>query len=83
MPTYEYEAIEQSVGCEHCKNGFETMQSIHDKPLEKCPQCGAKIRKVIAAPAIGRSKSSLDQRAKSAGFKKLKRLGQGEYEKIY
>ena len=37
----------------------------------------------FCAPAIGRSISSLDNRAKAAGFSKLKRLGKGEYEKQY
>jgi hypothetical protein len=41
------------------------------------------VRRVITAPAIGRSKSKLDDRAKSAGFTKLKRIGKGEYEKMY
>jgi len=41
------------------------------------------IRKCIVAPAIGRSISSLDTRAKAAGFTKLKKLGKGEYEKQY
>jgi predicted nucleic acid-binding Zn ribbon protein len=59
------------------------VQSLRDAPLKVCPACGAAIRKKFSAPAIGRSRSSLDQRAKSAGFKKLKRIGKGEYEKQY
>jgi hypothetical protein len=35
------------------------------------------------APAIGRSKTKLDDRAKNAGFTKLKKIGTGEYEKMY
>ena len=54
-----------------------------DPPLTRCPQCGAAVRKCVVAPAIGRSKSKLDDRAKAAGFKKLKRIGKGEYEKMY
>lgn len=38
---------------------------------------------MISAAAVGESKSDLDTRAKAAGFKKLKRLGKGEYEKMY
>ncbi|MCL1919666.1 MAG: hypothetical protein FWG50_01090 [Kiritimatiellaeota bacterium] len=44
---------------------------------------GAAITKCIVAPAIGRSKSKLDDRAKAAGFTKLKKIGKGEYEKMY
>lgn len=83
MPVYDYEAADPERSCPHCASGFETVQSIHDPRLAACPQCGAPVRRVITAPAIGRSKSKLDDRAKAAGFTKLKRLGKGEYEKMY
>lgn len=83
MPVYDYEAISTENSCAHCAHGFECVQSIHDPRLTACPDCGAPIRRVITAPAIGRSKSMLDDRAKAAGFTKLKRLGKGEYEKMY
>lgn len=83
MPVYDYEAIDPKKGCPHCADGFQVVQSIKDAHLEKCPECGAPIHRVISAPAIGRSKSKLDDRAKAAGFTKLKRLGKGEYEKVY
>ena len=83
MPVYDYEALSPDKSCPHCAAGFETTQSIHDLRLTACPECGSPIRRVITAPAIGRSKSKLDDRAKSVGFTKLKRLGKGEYEKMY
>ena len=83
MPVYDYEAKDVKVSCDYCREGFETVQSIKDPRLERCPRCGAPVRKLITAPAIGRSKSKLDDRAKAAGFTKLKRLGKGEYEKVY
>lgn len=83
MPVYDYEAIDTATHCPHCVKGFETVQSIHDPHLTVCPVCGQPVRRVITAPAIGRSKSKLDDRAKAAGFTKLKRLGKGEYEKMY
>jgi len=83
MPVYDYEAVDPEKGCPKCARGFETVQSIHDERLTVCPDCGVPIRRVITAPAIGRSKSKLDDRAKAAGFKKLKRIGKGEYEKMY
>lgn len=83
MPVYEYEAKEQDRSCDYCRDGFETVQSLSDKKLECCPKCGAPVRKVITCAAIGSSKSSLDDRAKAAGFTKLKRLGKGEYEKQF
>ncbi len=42
MPTYEYE-------CTHCGHSFEQFQKINDKPLEKCPTCGKKVRKLISS----------------------------------
>ena len=83
MPTYQYEPADPARSCAACAAGFEQVRRLSDPPLTLCPQCGAAVRKCIVAPAIGRSISSLDNRAKAAGFSKLKRLGKGEYEKQY
>ena len=83
MPVYDYEAKERKTSCPHCKDGFEVVQLIKDKRLKQCPECGSPITKLITAPAIGRSKSKLDDRAKNAGFTKLKKVSKGEYEKMY
>ena len=40
MPTYEYE-------CRECSHTFEAFQSINDDPLEICPLCGGKVRRLI------------------------------------
>ena len=40
MPTYEYE-------CTSCKHTFDAFQSMTDDPLEKCPKCGKKLRRLI------------------------------------
>ena len=42
MPTYEYE-------CKHCGHTFEKSQSIIAKPLEICPKCGKKIKRLIGS----------------------------------
>lgn len=83
MPVYDYIAADPSRSCAHCAPGFEVTQSIHDARLSACPRCGAPVTKCFSAPAIGRSKSKLDDRAKAAGFTKLKKIGKGEYEKMY
>jgi len=44
MPTYEYE-------CKKCNYRFEAFQQIKDKPLKKCPNCKASIRRLISAGA--------------------------------
>lgn len=83
MPIYEYIAKDASQSCEFCKDTFEVMRKISDSQLDACPKCGAPVVRQISAPSLGRSVSSLDDRAKAAGFTKLKRLGKGEYEKQY
>ena len=83
MAIYEYKVKDGVAGCEHCRDSFEHMQKMSDPLLEKCPECGAPIEKIISAHSVGGSKSGFDDRAKKAGFSKLKRLGKGEYEKQY
>lgn len=83
MPTYRYEPREDGTGCDHCRSGFDVAQPLSEAPLTRCPACGVAIRKAVVGIRVGRSLSSLDDRAKAAGFTKLKRLGKGEYEKQY
>lgn len=83
MPIYEYEQSEEQHSCDFCSKGFEQLRRLSDPPLTACPRCGAPVRKKISAPAVGSSASGFDDRAKSAGFSKLKRIGKGEYEKQY
>jgi putative FmdB family regulatory protein len=45
MPLYEYI-------CEACGHQFEVIQKFSDPPLEKCPKCGAPVRKLQSAPAF-------------------------------
>jgi putative FmdB family regulatory protein len=45
MPLYEYE-------CESCGHRLERIQKFSDPPLETCPDCGGKLRKLISSPAI-------------------------------
>ncbi|OGV58851.1 MAG: FmdB family transcriptional regulator [Lentisphaerae bacterium RIFOXYA12_FULL_48_11] len=44
MPTYEYE-------CTKCQHHFEKFQSMKDKPLQKCPECRGKVRRLLGAGA--------------------------------
>lgn len=44
MPTYEYE-------CQRCKHVFERFQSMTDKPLQRCPECRGKVRRMIGSGA--------------------------------
>jgi putative FmdB family regulatory protein len=83
MPIYEYQTREIKRACDKCRSAFEVLQRISDPPLDKCPACGASVYKLISAPRVGASQSGFDDRAKSAGFHKLKKTSKGEYEKQY
>lgn len=84
MPIYEYAARDpDQTACDYCRRSFEQIQRISDPPLTHCPKCGAPVVKLISAPTVGASRSGADDRARAAGFHKLKRRGKGEYEKIY
>jgi len=83
MPIREYQVNDPAQGCAACRRPFERLERLQMPPLDKCPACGAPVSRLISAPVIGGSKSSLDRRASQAGFHKLKRLGKGEYEKQY
>ena len=41
MPTYDY-------FCEHCESTFEFFQSMSDLPLEECPECENKVRRLVS-----------------------------------
>lgn len=83
MPIREYQVNDPAQGCAACHRPFERLEGLKALPLAKCPVCGAPVSRLISMPTVGGSKSSLDRRASQAGFHKLKRLGKGEYEKVY
>ena len=51
MPFYEYRATDEKESCSYCICIFEVRQSIKDKPLKKCPECGSKIERLISNTA--------------------------------
>ena len=83
MPIYVYEAKDPKKSCAKCRDGFEITQSLKDDKLTACPDCCAPIYRVIQAPGLTHSKTDLHSRAKRAGFKCLKKVQKGEYEKMY
>lgn len=83
MPIYEYKCRGDKGGCSVCRPGFEQLQSLLDGPLEKCPECGAPVVRIISPPAVGASESGFDDRARNAGFTKYRKISKGEYEKEY
>jgi putative FmdB family regulatory protein len=45
MPTYTYQ-------CASCGVVFDRVQSFHDKPLTKCPECEGDVRRLLQPSAI-------------------------------
>lgn len=48
MPIYEYQSLDADMSCDQCIDPFEVYQGIREAPLEVCPHCGAKVRKIIS-----------------------------------
>lgn len=46
MPTYQYE-------CGECEHSFEVFQSMLDKKLKNCPECGQKSLYRLIGPGSG------------------------------
>ena len=44
MPTYEYR-------CLSCNNEFERFQKMSDAPVQVCPECGGKVKRLISTGA--------------------------------
>ena len=45
MPLYEYK-------CVKCGHRFEKIESVSASTTKRCPKCGAKAERMLAAPAI-------------------------------
>ncbi len=45
MPLYEYQ-------CEACEHRFERIQKYSDPPIDTCPSCGGRVKKLFSSPAI-------------------------------
>ena len=48
MPIYEYQAVKAGRACPKCREGFEILQGVTERPLAKCPECGQKVKKIIS-----------------------------------
>lgn len=46
MPTYEYV-------CDACEHRFERFQKISERPVKRCPACGAREARRIISPGAG------------------------------
>lgn len=81
MPIYVYQPASGS-GCEHCRDGVEVLQKLHDAALEQCPQCLGPLKKVVGAPNLSSAAPSLSDRSvERHGFTRYRKLERGVYEK--
>jgi putative FmdB family regulatory protein len=77
MPVYEYEHTEPP-----CSIGriFEVTQSLKERPLGKCPNCGRSIKKLISL--VGLSLPKTNSELRDLGFTKLVKRDDGIYENV-
>lgn len=85
MPIYQYEFADDDA-----EDGrlLEFLQGMHDPPLERDPESGRPIRRVIGAPRVPRKWSDArmqanlsDSNLERLGFTKYQKSGDGTYEK--
>jgi len=48
MPIYEYQSTDPKNSCSNCRDRFEAIQGIDEKPISSCPACGGKVKKIIS-----------------------------------
>lgn len=84
MPVYVYRANDRKCDdCACCRKGVEVLQRLDEPLLENCPKCGRPVERSVSSFHVGVSQTTLDDRAGAKGMHKLKRLGKGEYEKVF
>ena len=78
MPIYEYR-------CGACGHHLEALQKMTEAPLDRCPQCGGPVQRVLSLPSVhgvGSSKNVLSNKnLADKGFTKYVKAGDGHYEK--
>jgi len=77
MPVYEYEHTEPPC---HIGRIFEVTQSLEERPLSKCPQCGRPVKKLISLVGVSTPKTNSELR--DLGFTKLVKRDDGIYENV-
>ncbi len=77
MAVYEYEHLKKA-----CKLGkvFEIEHPITDDALQKCPECGGALKRLISRSFV--STPTGDSQLKNMGFTKLVRRDRGVYENV-
>ena len=79
MPLYEYAA--RAGGCRKCRKGFEIVQKLADPKLKKCPDCGARIERVIGAVGVHTKFAMSKSKLNDLGMTKYVKTSDGSYER--
>ncbi|MGE0708257.1 MAG: FmdB family zinc ribbon protein [Planctomycetota bacterium] len=85
MPSYAYRATTPEESCERCVERFDVVQKLSEAPLERCPDCGHAVRRVIVRSENmtnrrwDSKKQLSDGNLKRLGFKKLVKESDGKY----
>lgn len=77
MPVYVYEVVREDG---QAGDRFEVVQSMKDEPLERHPETGEPVRRVILAPMVGGRHSTTSEKAKLSDSG-LERMGFTKYVK--
>lgn len=81
MPIYVYEPSTDE-HCRYCLGGFERQQRVDAARLERCPECGSPVRRVISASLLARPAPSISEKnIGDKGFTQYRKLEKGVYEK--
>jgi len=80
MPLYVYRCEDASKACDACRAAFEVLQRMSDRPLAKCPECGAPLKKQVttANSAFPKGPAAL----RNMGMARLEKRSDGNYENV-
>lgn len=73
MPIYEYQAKIPGKSCKMCREVFEYIQGVGEKPLSHCPNCGQRVKRIISwchAAVIDPSPEYIDTERKITEYEK-------------
>ncbi|MCP4833585.1 MAG: FmdB family transcriptional regulator [Phycisphaera sp.] len=85
MPTYDYAVIKDdgTLG-----ESFEVFQAMSDAPLEKHPETGEPVKRLVSAPGLALNHSDSNEKSKLSdsnldrlGFTKYQRSGDNTWDK--
>ena len=77
MPTYEY-------ACDPCLTVYQIMHGMNDAPPKSCPECRAKLRRVLSAPHLNTKNFKSPTEAKYAKISESDEVAmEQDLQKVY